>query len=535
MRSVETQKKIFRIAAASGANLLIYYLMRLPFLGKRIPESVYENVNLKYLCATLVTIFRVFGKLFKKGAFVGLLLILPVVFLIDEPSLRYGAFLYTLIPLSLIGPLTGSIIFEADRKRYLGIRLLHMNAGAYIVSTVFFRLTVDALLLLPVMLIAVLWLNGTLIQGLLLTLMTMLLNFIGEWYVVFVYDKTGVILPKKVAYILFAAVVSLALAYLPLFFMRWPKVDTILFQPFFIVALFAFAILSVYKISRYGGYHVIALRNLKAADFAMNANQKMAVARFADVAVREQEFSDEELREDRFGKRTGFAYLNAIFFARHRRLLTKPIRIRLMIIAILFVAGVVASFFLPNEIKGRFSPGDLLPAFVFIMYFASIGERVCRAMFYNCDISLLRYAFYRQKTAVLSNFRVRLIRLSLLNAIVAVAICGAVIGLALIFGLPWTLLDMVSFALTILFLSLFFSVHHLFLYYVFQPYTTELGMKNPFYSIINTVVYLLCFLSLQIDSPPSYFTLIVLAATFVYIAVALLLVYRYAPKTFRVK
>lgn len=535
MRIIETQKNIFHIAAASGANLLIYYFNRIPFFGKKLPESVYENHSLKNFFAVLVTIIKSFGKLFKKAAFVGLLLALPVFLIVDDPALRYAAFLYVFVPISLIGPLTGSIIFEADRKRYISIRLLHMNAKTYIVSTVMFRSAVETLFLLPVMVIATLLLGGTFWQGGLLTIIATLLNLIGEWYALTFYRKTGTILLKKPSYAIMVFILGLAAAYIPLFFHHWLPFSGVLFHPLFIFLLILLAGMAIHAIYRYPGYHQIAWENLKAADFALNSNQKMALARFADVAMKEDEFSDEDLRTDRYEKKKGFAYLNAIFFMRHRRLLVKPILNRLAIILILFTGGVAASFFLPDIAEKNINPGDIIPAFVFIMYVVSIGDRVCRAMFYNCDISLLRYAFYRQKGAILSNFKVRLIRIALLNVIVAVAISAAVVGLAIILGLHWSILDMASFAITILFLSLFFSVHHLFLYYVFQPYTTELGMKNPFYKLINTAVYLLSFLSMQIDSPPSYFTLLVLVSTFVYIVAALILVYRYAPKTFRVK
>ena len=94
---------------------------------------------------------------------------------------------------------------------------------------------------------------------------------------------------------------------------------------------------------------------------------------------------------------------------------------------------------------------------------------------------------------------------------------------------------MIFFMLGIIFLSLFFSVHHLFLYYVFQPYTTELDMKNPLFNIINMVVYVVCYMCLQIEAVPSSFAFIVLGATVVYMLVALTLVYQLAPKNFRVK
>jgi len=165
----------------------------------------------------------------------------------------------------------------------------------------------------------------------------------------------------------------------------------------------------------------------------------------------------------------------------------------------------------------------------------SIGDRVCRAMFYNCDISLLRYPYYRQPAVILSNFRIRLRRIATMNMLIAATICAGVVVLVLATGGIGALSGLLPFLLSILCLSLFFSVHHLFMYYVLQPYTTDLGKKNPLFGVINGVVYMVCYLCLQIHSPPTYFAIIVIVATLIYMAVALLLTYKLSYKTFCVK
>ena len=42
-----------------------------------------------------------------------------------------------------------------------------------------------------------------------------------------------------------------------------------------------------------------------------------------------------------------------------------------------------------------------LPYCVFFMYFMdnSVGTRICKAMFYNCDLAMLKYPWYRQGEA----------------------------------------------------------------------------------------------------------------------------------------
>ncbi len=341
-------------------------------------------------------------------------------------------------------------------------------------------------------------------------------------------------LSGKAANFIIAGAICLACAYVPVILHRPFGFGKILLNPIFILLLLCIGALCVYYIISYKEYYKIAADTLKASNFTVDKDKAVGEARFSGVAMREKDFKASDLKSTAFENRTGFAYLNAVFFERHKRLLVKPILLRLAITAALFLAAAVVSYFKPDFLR-TLKGSQILPAFVFLMYFVSIGERVCKAMFYNCDISLLRYPFYREKSAVLSNFKARLIRIAGLNLITAAAISAAVIGLELIYKLNWPILDVISFTLSILSLSLFFSVHHLFLYYVFQPFTTELGMKNPYYGAISGAVYMLCFLCSKIKTPPSYFTLIVLAATLVYIVVALLSVYKYAPKTFRVK
>jgi hypothetical protein len=130
---------------------------------------------------------------------------------------------------------------------------------------------------------------------------------------------------------------------------------------------------------------------------------------------------------------------------------------------------------------------------------------------------------------------VRLRKVAAINLIIGAAVCAALYTFVAVAGITFQVRDLILFTVSILCLSAFFSVHHLFLYYVFQPYTTELGMKNPYFKFINALVYLLCFFCLQLKSVPVYFTLVVISATVVYTAAALILVYRLAPRNFRVK
>ena len=63
----------------------------------------------------------------------------------------------------------------------------------------------------------------------------------------------------------------------------------------------------------------------------------------------------------------------------------------------------------------------------------------------------------------------------------------------------------------------------------------KMSTGDKVFTVINTAIYMLCFLCLQINVGGFAFTMTVLGFTVVYIAAALILVYRRAPRSFRVK
>lgn len=305
--------------------------------------------------------------------------------------------------------------------------------------------------------------------------------------------------------------------------------------PVLLGVLFLGALGLIY-IARYGDYRKAVDAVTKIDDPLLDFGRMMKEARVKEVATQEQKHTAEQLRPGRFSGKSGYAYLNAIFFSRHRRLLIQPVQRRLAIIGGLFAAGVLTmllsgeAFAILVQLLIR-----ALPAFLFIMNFTSIGERVCKAMFYNCDLSLLRYGFYRERKAILSNFRIRLLRLSLLNLIPAAAICLAVNLLILLSDQRWEAADAGIYSVTIVALSLFYSVHHLFMYYIFQPYSTELNVRNPFFTIVNSIVLGVGIVVMQLQSEPGMLAITVVLSAAVYMLLALILVSRFSVRTFRVK
>lgn len=536
---LRTLRTINRINIATQTNVFIYYFKRIPLLGKILSDRVYAQSHIKAVVAVFAGINKVFLSLFGKALSCGLLLFLPILVLLqNEPkAMHFTALVQVAFFLScFVGPLMASTMLASSREKFICIRIMGMAPRSFMLSTALYKIATNFLYTLPCMAILSILFGGTLLQGLLLTVLLTCFACMGEAFHLLLFSKTKINLPKKVPAVMAILVVGIAAAFLPVLLHKPLPLDALLLNIPAIAVAITLAALCVYYLVAYRGYSEVASATTHISDLAVDKDKLMGEARFADVKIRDKDFAKADLVTNRFADKKGYAYLNAIFFDRHKRLLIRPVLIELGIVAALFLAGVIAQIIAPSVMHDSVDKADnALPAFVFLMYVTSIAGRLTKAMFYNCDISLLRYSYYREKNVILRNFRIRLTKISIVNLIPAVAISAAFVGLMAFIGVQWTVASAVPFVLSILCLSLFFSVHHLFMYYVFQPYTTELGMKNPLFNIINGVVYMVCFACLQLKGAPSYFALLVLASTILYMIVALVLIYRLAPKNFRVK
>lgn len=531
---------IIEIRGASGANRLMYYFGRMPLLGKRMNDSVYSRRTLKKTLTVAALILKVLFGFLSKFAYLGLVIYLPVMLAGKELTLsqQYDLYLQVLVLLSFgVSALSNAVILEPKRDKYICVKLMRLPADKYMHAVLTLRGLTFLIYFVPAMMVFAGAYGAPLWHGLLLSLLLTLWRTAAEALHLWIFDRRAIVLVKQNTLIWSVIGAGYLLAFLSLYTERaWLNMDAVLFNLPMSLILMLLGTMSAVYIARYPEYRNAVDAVTKIDDPLLNMDRMMKEANQKQVETKEQDFSAEQLRPEQFAGKSGYAYLNAIFFSRHRRFLVQPVQRRLAIIGALFAAGLLLQLSEPVLFAklARYLI-SALPVFVIIMNFTSIGERVCKAMFFNCDLSLLRYGFYRERSAILSNFRVRLLRIGALNLIPAVAICLAVNLLILLSGESWGAAEALIFCATIIGLSLFFSVHHLFMYYIFQPYSTELNVKNPFFSIVNSIILAVGVLCMQLQSAPASFAVSVLLAAAAYMLIALFLVYRYSARTFRVK
>lgn len=243
------------------------------------------------------------------------------------------------------------------------------------------------------------------------------------------------------------------------------------------------------------------------------------------------------IKSDLADRRSGYDLFNALFFKRHRKIILMPVLVAAGI-ALLAVIGAVALLITePDSSKTISSAIFEYPGFLlFGMYAINTGKKASEAMYLNCDSSMLKYRFYRNRKTLLSVFAGRLKMVVGINLIPAVVIAG---GLALLIALTGggEKMDIILLPVSIIMLSMFFSTHNIVLYYLLQPFTAESSIKNPYYKFVHMITYTVClFVMLELKGiPASLFCMICSAVAAVYIPAALAAVYYLAPKTFRIR
>lgn len=520
---------------AKKANGIIYCLQKLPWLGKKIPDKLYEGTKMKIVLGWIGELMAIVGKFIGKGFYLGVIVALPAYFI--NKDMFQSNFLQIFFFLSLImgTVLYSSEVFAKETVDFHMVKLMRCDAKEYYKFKITYEKLSDFIFFIPGFLIVGNIAGIRALECFALIIEFTTLRFIAEAIYLKIYDKFHNVPTSKTAFLVIGTIAGMALAYGLPFLNVNMDLKPVVFNWGVVGILIAFSIYSIVYILKYDKYKNISGKIL-GQELVVNEDEFSKDINFSDVKLDDKKITKEELNSKVYDNKEGYEYLNALFFLRHRRIIVKPMEIRVIIIGVLFLIGVALIIFMPekkeelvNALKGS---GALM---VFVMYILATGERICKAMFYNCDVSLLRYGYYRERKVILSNFTARLKRVVIVNLIPAVELCVAFIILVAASGYGQDLVAMIPLFLCILCLACFFSIHHLFMYYILQPYTVEFQIKSPLFSLVNFVIYIIGYGCLKIKNVSYYFTFVVVAITAIYMAIALSVTYKKAPKTFRLK
>ena len=524
-------------------NVLLYYVRKLPLVGEKIPYRLYGETDIKKAIGAIPVVFSVIGAFVGTFLYFLLMIKLPAnwiqgfwekegIFVDQKAVMVYLFLIFSFLP----GSFLVSNLTEGAKKDYVLLHVMRIPAAQHYRSKMVLKGVKDTICFL----VPLLWF-GFGAESALFVVSLFFTRYIGHAGILQHYrhsEKKG----KKVfwkslgkTFLMFGIILALgygvAAAVPRLFFDRYVMAEVVVFLSFTLVGMFCFT-----KVWKYGGYTIFAKKMVSLKDF-LEQDDAVKEARAADVQIQDKDISKEELRSRKYEEKEGYDYLNAIFFERHKRIVSRAVKSRIIIILAVGLIGAVALLFVGEQMKQKTFEAmtQMMPVMVFVMYLESTGGRICKAMFFNCDISLLKYGYYREGDAILKNFKIRLRKLLMLDAVPAAIICGMILLWTLLCGEILAVWKVIPLMAGSLLLSAFFCLFHLFMYYITQPYTEEKTVKSPIFSVVNALVYFGCYLCLQIQTGSWLFTLGVLAVTIIFIPLSYFCVFRFAPKTFKIR
>ena len=521
---INSFKVSFKLKNTYRVNGIIFTLKSIPLIKKLLPSTLYGSKDLKTFANVLSVIWEIISTFIWKALYILLMVILPLSLMDYENG---SGFLHILICLTAIGGILNTHMFNPTKDKYYAMFLMRMDAREYALSNYLYFLLKTVIGFLPCSLVF------GIIEGIPLWVCFVIPFFIVSVKCVFTawglkdYERKKKArnenLPQTVSIIL--TVLLLVAAYLPT--LMGYVLPTAAVYGIFAAAIVLGAVSLKYIIG-FKLYREVYKKLLTPDTFIQTGS--------AAATVQKQYLNKISISSDQTSNKTGYAYFNDIFVKRHRRLLTKSAKIITIIELIIFAAAIaccLAFSSIKTEVNGMML--NSLPYFLFVMYFLNRGKTIAQAMFMNCDHSMLTYRFYRQPKVIVSLFAARLKSVVVISLFPAVVIALGLPLLLFITGGTDNPLNYLVLFVSIIAMSVFFSVHNMVLYYLLQPYTAELEMKNPVYSVVNSLTYFVCYFAIGKKAPTLIFGACISAFCIIYVVVALVLAYRLAPKTFKLR
>lgn len=560
-----TLYKKIQLSFAQRANRFIFTIKKLKFLGSHISEEWYVRADIKKVLGILGIISGAFVDVFMKGIyFVGVICIPALIMTgVLEWDKEYfsGMLVWSFFFLNcMLGSLVNShITIKGDENDYLILNLMHFNPREHYLTKILWeygrQFIYYSIFLWVVLVVGFDW---PLLRLLCFLCIYVCFRFIGEAVRLKLNDRFGVPFQEKnrtvagIYYCYNTIMVFVAYGTYPLLFLlqgtkteiHLSLLENMLFLVAFLIITVLAGIGSIWYLWSYPDYVLIARRMCSREGLA-EAEQAIADAKKASYVLQDKEVKSEELQSRLYQDKQGYEYLNAIFFRRHKRLVRNAVIIKTIVAGGIFllaalalvIANIVMSYKEFSVLSDMIwkSVNQFMPVMVFIMYCASSGQNLTQAMFYNCDVSLLKYGYYRTPEAILQGFRIRLKYMLRAEIPMVAVLWGGIIINTLLLKQQDHVLQMLSIVLCVGILAVFYSVVFLCMYYIFQPFTEGGAKTGVGYSVCSSGIYLLSYLCLQIHTVPVFFTGLVLGITIVVLAAGFAIAWLVAPKTFRLK
>ena len=520
----KTLRISFSLKNTYRVNGILYSLKQIPLLRRILPEALYRVRGLKIFANVLSVLWEIISVFL--GKFLYFITMVAGIGMLYETAPAGRVYLHILLFLTVIGAFMNTNLFNPTRDKYYAMILMRMDARAYTLVNYGYAILKVIVGFLPFSVWFGLGSGIPLWFCLVFPFSVAGLKMAVAASSLWDYEKRGLVYNenKLHKYLWLFVGLLLAAAYgLPAAGLVLPESVTAVVMTAFVPA----GAIGLWKILTFRGYREINQQLLAQLNSQMDSAAQLSQKQSQKVISADTGITS---------RRRGFEYLNELFIKRHRKILWSSSK-KIAAICLFLLLGLLLSFYLAPEIKEKTNEllMTFLPYFVFIMYAINRGTGFTKALFMNCDHSLLTYSFYKRPDMVLKLFRIRLREIMKINLLPAFVI-GA--GLALLLyasGGTDNPLNYIVLFVSILCMSIFFSVHYLTIYYLLQPYNAGTELKSGTYQLVMSATYFVCFFLMRVQMPTLIFGAMCIVFCLLYSIAACILVYRLAPRTFRLR
>lgn len=516
----------FKLQNTYRTNSIIYSIKQLPIIRKILPNSLYKNKGLKIFANIISILWEIINIFIGKLIYIASMIFMALSWYKTNQA---DTFIHLFVFLTFAGGVLNTYMLNPTKDKYYAIILMNINAREYGLSNYYYQLIKLVIGFLPFTILFGMISGVPLWIRILLPFFAVAVKLIVMNYMIRKFKKTKKAtsenLPTKFVWSFIG--VCLLLAY------GLPFIGITINSTIFLVVSIIAILLGIYslvKIHHFEDYRKMYKQILTETNVYMQENANRT------QAIKDNSLKQIELNAKYTSNKEGFAYFHDLFVKRHRKILTEAVKKQSVVILVIIVAMIIG-ITMNETFKTKTNEILLvyLPYFVFIMYLINRSSSVTQAMFMNCDHSMLTYRIYRTPKVILGIFKERLKTLITINLMPAFLIGG---GLALLLYLSGGTDNPINYAIlfvSIIAMSIFFSVHYLVMYYLLQPYNVSTEMKSSTYRVVQGLTYIVSWYMIQIKMPIFTFGIATIVFCIAYCFISLFLAYKYAPKTFKLR
>ena len=516
----------FKLQNTYRTNSIIYSIKQLPLIKRILPNSLYKSKGLK-IFAGIISILEEIINIFI-GKIIYIVAMIMMVLSLYQTN-QADTFIHLFVFLTLAGGVLNTYMLNPTKDKYYAIIIMNINAREYALSNYYYQLIKLIVGFLPFTILFGMIAGVPLWVQISIPFFVLAIKLIVMNCSIYKFKKTNKASNENILNKFSWGFIGicLLLAYgLPAINIT---INQTLFLYVFIIAIIL-GIISLIKIHNFKNYRKMYKQILTKSNVYVQEKATGTQA-MKDISLKQI-----ELDKNYTSNKSGFAYFHDLFVKRHRKILTEAVKKQSVVILVIITAMIIG-ITMNNDFKVKTNQILLvyLPYFVFVMYCINRSSSVTQAMFMNCDHSMLTYRIYRTPKVILGIFKERLKTLITINLLPAALIGGGLVVLLYLSGGTDNPINYVIQFVSIISMSIFFSIHYLVMYYLLQPYNVNTEMKSSTYKVVQGLTYIVCWYMIQIKMPIFTFGISTIVFCIAYCLISLFIAYKYAPKTFKLR